>query len=132
MDPTLQINPADYGVPAGTGMFSIGPQNDGTYTYPDAAQPLNQPADVGAAATLPNYAPDVFKLLSQGLGILNSDYQMNQMIDYKKYEATQGGLFAQGQAAATVASAQIGATNANKMLMILGLFAVLALAIHKG
>lgn len=87
---------------------------------------------MGAAATLPNYAPDVFKLLSQGLGILNSDYQMNQMIDYKKYEATQGGLFAQGQAAATVASAQIGATNANKMLMILGLFAVLALAIHKG
>ncbi|EON15329.1 hypothetical protein [Pandoraea sp. SD6-2] len=132
MDPQFQINPSDYGGSAGTGLFSIGPQNDGTYNYPDTAQPVNQPADVGAAATLPNYAPDVFKLLSQGLGALNSDYQMNQMLDYRKYEATQGGLYAQGQAAATVASAQIGAVNANKMLMILGLFAVMALAIHKG
>ncbi|WP_250479020.1 MULTISPECIES: hypothetical protein [unclassified Caballeronia] len=109
--------------------FSVGPQSDGTYNVPSTAIPVTG-SDTGGAGY--NYAPGVFSLLNNGLSAFTSIYQQGQALDYKRYEATQAGLVAQGQAAATVASANIGAINSNKMLMILGVFAVIALAIHKG
>ncbi|WP_250479124.1 MULTISPECIES: hypothetical protein [unclassified Caballeronia] len=121
-----------YGVGSNSYSFTVGPQNDGTYVTPDAALPINQAVDVGSGTAVGNYAPDVFKLLGAGLNSFTTLYGQNQLLDYKRYEATQGGIFAQGQAASNIASAQIAAVNSNKMLMILGLFAVMALAIHKG
>jgi hypothetical protein len=127
------FDPAAYGVsdnPQYT--FTVGPQNDGTYVTPTAALPYNQAVDVGSGSQVGNYAPQVFNLLGQGLSAFTTLYGQNQLLDYKRYEATQGGLFAQGQAAASLGQAQIAAVNSNKMLMILGIFAVIALAVHKG
>jgi hypothetical protein len=112
--------------------FSVGPQNDGTYNTPSAALPVNQAVDVGTGSSVGNYAPQVFNLLGQGLGAFTQLYGQNQLLDYKRYEATQGGLFMQGQAAASIGQAQIAAASSNKMLLILGIFGVIALAVHKG
>jgi hypothetical protein len=109
--------------------FSIGPQADGTYNVPSTAIPVTG-SDTGGAGY--NYAPGVFQLLNNGLGVFGNLYGQSQQLDYKRYEATQAGLIAQGQAAGQVASAQITAVNSNKMLMILGVIAVMMLAIHKG
>jgi hypothetical protein len=124
------FDPAAYGVSDNPQYnFSIGPQGDGTYNVPSTAIPVTG-SDTGGAGY--NYAPGVFQLLNNGLGVFGNLYGQSQQLDYKRYEATQAGLIAQGQAAGQVASAQISAINSNKMLMILGVFAVLALAIHKG
>jgi hypothetical protein len=120
---------AAYGVGSDSYGFSIGPQSDGTYNIPLAAQAVTG-SDTGGAGY--NYAPGVFNLLNNGLSAFTKIYTTGQQIDYQQYAATQAGLIAQGQAASSVASAQIGAINSNKMLMILGVFAVIALAIHKG
>ncbi|MDR5739496.1 hypothetical protein [Caballeronia sp. LZ016] len=109
--------------------FTVGPQSDGTYVTPSIAQAVTG-SDTGGAGY--SYAPGVFSLLNNGLSAFTSIYNTNQQLDYKKYEATQLGLVAQGQAAGQVASAQISAVNSNKMLMILGVFAVVLLAVHKG
>jgi hypothetical protein len=109
--------------------FSIGPQSDGTYNVPATAIPVTG-SDTGGAGY--NYAPGVFNLLNNGLSAFTSIYNNQQNLDYRRYEATQAGLVAQGQAAGQVASAQISAINSNKMLMILGVIAVVMLAIHKG
>lgn len=125
------FDPAAYGVSdTPQYIFSIGPQTDGTYNIPATGQAISGASDTGGAGY--NYAPGVFNLLNNGLSAFTSIYNTGQQIDYRKYEATQAGLVAQGQAAGMVASAQIGAINSNKMLMILGVFAVIALAIHKG
>jgi hypothetical protein len=109
--------------------FSVGPQSDGTYNVPQTAMPITG-SDTGGAGY--NYAPGVFQLLNNGLGTFANIYGMNAQLDYRRYEATQAGLVANGQAAGQVASAQIAAVNSNKMLMILGVFAVVLLAVHKG
>ncbi|SAK68246.1 hypothetical protein AWB76_04075 [Caballeronia temeraria] len=109
--------------------FSIGPQSDGTYNVPSTAVAVTG-SDTGGAGY--NYAPGVFNLLNNGLSAFTSIYNNQQSLDYKRYEATQAGLVAQGQAAGALATAQLSAVNSNKMLMILGAIAVVMLAIHKG
>lgn len=109
--------------------FTMGPQSDGTYNVPSTALPVTG-SDTGGAGY--NYAPGVFNLLNNGLSAFTNIYGMNAQLDYKRYEATQAGVVAQGQAAGQLASAQISAVNSNKMLMILGVFAVVLLAVHKG
>lgn len=94
----------------------VGPQTNGTYVYPGAAQPLNQPWDSGAPST-GAYSPAVLDLFKTGIQAVSSAYQTNQLIDYKKYEATQGGLFRQG-APAIFANGATG-TNGSGMLMLL-------------
>ncbi|CAG4928285.1 hypothetical protein [Paraburkholderia saeva] len=118
-----------YGLGDNTYQF-VGPQSDGTYNIPATGMAITGASDTAGSGY--NYAPGVFNLLNNGLSALTGIYNTSQTLDYKRYEATQAGLVAQGQAAATVASASIGAVNANKMLLILGVFAVVALAIHKG
>lgn len=108
---------------------AIGPQSDGTNIVPATGQAITGADQAGYGA---NYAPAVFSLLNNGLSAFTSLYGQNQQLDYQRYEATQAGLVAQGNAAASTATAQISAVNSNKMLLILGMFAVIALAIHKG
>lgn len=124
-DPSTLVGSDTYG-------FTVGPQNDGTYVSPASALPINQAVDTGTGSSLGNYSPQVFSLLNNGLSAFTSIYNNNAMLDYKRYETTQGGIYMQGQAAASLGQAQVAAVNSNKMLMILGLFAVMALAIHKG
>jgi hypothetical protein len=131
MDP---LDPSQWGVGSDTygftlGASSVGPQTDGTNIVPATGMAITGADQAGYGA---NYAPAVFALLNNGLSAFTSLYGQNQQLNYQRYEATQAGLVAQGNAVASTASAQISAVNSNKMLLILGMFAVIALAIHKG
>lgn len=107
----------------------VGPQSDGTNIVPAAGQAITGADQAGYGAS---YAPAVFSLLNNGLSAFVGLTSQNNLLDYQRYEATQAGLVAQGNAASTAMTAQISAVNSNKMLLILGMFAVIALAIHKG
>lgn len=130
MDPTI-FDPTNYGLGTdNTYGFTVGPQSDGTYGIPLLGQTISNGAD--QAGNGASYSPAIFNLLNNGLSAFTSIYNTGQQLDYQRYQATQAGLVAQGQAATSLASAQFAAINSNKMLLILGAFAVLALAIHKG
>lgn len=130
MDPTI-FDPSNFGLDGSNSYgFSIGPQSDGTYNIPLLGQTISNGADQAGNGS--SYAPSVFNLLNNGLSAFTSIYNNGQQLDYQRYAATQAGLVAQGQAASSLAGAQFAAINSNKMMLILGAFAVLALAIHKG
>lgn len=107
----------------------VGPQNDGTVIVPNTGQAITGADQAGYGA---NYAPQVFGLLSQGLGAFTNIYNNSQLLDYRRYEATQAGIVAQGQAAAGAQAAIINGSQSNRTILIIGIFAVIALAIHKG
>ncbi len=88
-----ELNLDDYGYVMPD--YQVGPQTGGTYNVPASAQPNNTPWD-SAGGTVGQYGGDVLSILSKGIGQW-SQYQSNQqLLDYKRYEATQGGVFAQG------------------------------------
>lgn len=126
MDGTTDI----WGLGSNSYGFSIGPQSDGTYNIPSTGMAIVGASDTGGNGS--SYAPGVFNLLNNGLSAFTSIHNNSNLLDYKRFEATQAGLVAQGQYAGQIASASIGASASNRMLMILGVFAVIALAIHKG
>lgn len=130
MDPTI-FDSSQYGL-NGTDSygFTVGPQSDGTTITPLLGQTISTGADQSGNGS--SYSPAVFGLLNNGLSAFTSIYNTGQQLDYQRYQATQAGLVAQGQAAGAIASSQIAASSSNRMLMILGIFAVIALAIHKG
>lgn len=110
----------------GTGIADpglVGPNSDGTYTSPALAQPINQPSDVGSGSNLAQYTPQVLQFLTSGLTALNSDWQFSKLLNYQTYQASQGGLVAQGQAAASVQSAQIAAASSSRNIMLLMIMA---------
>ncbi|EMN5130711.1 hypothetical protein RVV79_003838 [Burkholderia contaminans] len=132
MDPTL--DPSQWGVGSDTYGFtldgsSVGPQSDGTNIVPATGQAITGADQAGYGAS---YAPQVFNLLGQGLSAFTGIYTNGQNLDYRRYEATQAGLVAQGQAASSAAAAQVNGAQSNRTILILGIFAVIALAIHKG
>jgi hypothetical protein len=110
--------------------FTVGPQSDGTTITPLLGQTISTGADQSGNGA--SYAPAVLGLLNNGLSAFTSIYKNGQSLDYQRYAATQAGLVAQGQAQSNLAAAQITAINSNKMVMILGVLAVIALAVHKG
>jgi hypothetical protein len=124
------FDPSSVGLDTSNSYGFVGPQPDGTYNIPATGMAISGASDTAGAGY--NYAPGVFNLLNNGLSAFTKIYTTGQQLDYQSYQATQAGLVAQGQAAGQIASAQIAAVNSNKMLMILGVFAVIALAIHKG
>lgn len=86
-DPSMDVAPwADAGY-----------QSDGTFVTPYTAQQTNVPA--GTAGYSAPMSKQTYGLLSQGLGVLGSSINLAQVLDYKKYEATNGGLFMNGQGA---------------------------------
>lgn len=84
-DPTA----SDYG--------AIGPQSDGTIGTPSAGiQPAPVDAGGGAAGS---YRKDVIDIFKYGVGAYSQSKQQSDLLDYKRFEATQLGLFRQGQPA---------------------------------
>lgn len=105
---------------------AVGPQNDGTYGVPDAAQPINQPWDTGAG-TLGNYGSDVLGILKYGVGLAAQNYNNRQILDYKRFEATAGGAFQQGQPANVRVPGALGFSMSPLLLIMLVGGAVLLL-----
>ncbi|WP_042301737.1 hypothetical protein [Paraburkholderia kururiensis] len=128
---SFSLDPSQWGVGSDSYGFTmpVGPQSDGTNIVPAAGMAITGADQAGYGAS---YSPQIFGLLNNGLSAFTQLYGQNQVLDYKRYEATQAGVVAQGQAASSVASAQVAGIQSNRMLLILGVFAVIALAIHKG
>lgn len=106
----------------------IGPNTDGTYTQPDASIQI-QPVDAGGGmpAEYPQPILDIFKF---GIAQYTATQQQAQLLDYKRFEATNGGLYRQGQPAG-VAAAATGGTSNLMVFAAIGLVAVILLT-HKG
>ncbi len=110
-----ELNLEDYGYVMPD--YQVGPQVGGTYNVPASAQPNNTPWD-SAGGTVGQYGGDVLGILSKGIGAW-SQYQNNQqLLDYKRYEATAGGVFAQGRPN-QIQTATVTARASSPMLMIL-------------
>ena len=76
----------------------VGPQNDGTYGIPPTAV-MSQPVDAGGGAPA-NYGSQILDIFKFGVGVWNQRENSKDMLDYKRWEATNAGLYLQGQNAA--------------------------------
>lgn len=73
----------------------VGPQIDGTYGVPVAAQQTNNPQNTAGYSS--SISPQVASLLSQGIGTLGKLGLGAMQLDYARAEATNGGLYYQGR-----------------------------------
>lgn len=108
--------PADFG-------SSVGPQSDGTYGVPSLSLTA-QPQDAGGGSP-GQYTGQVLDIFKYGVGVLGAAYQNQQMLDYKRYEATGGGVYQQGAAAGvrvTGNGATVGLSTNMLLLIGLGIF----------
>lgn len=100
---------------------SIGPQNDGTYNAPYLATAAT-PYDAGGGPSA-SYAPQIMDIFKFGVGVWQQQQNMQAQMDYRRFEAAQGAVYQQGQAANQVGS------NTNMLLLIaLGVGLVLLIA----
>lgn len=86
---------------------STGPQTDGTYDIPESALQVNDPSNTAGYPS--SNDSDLFSILKFGVGAATDIYKFNSGLDYKRYEATQGGIFEQGRASSVprIASGKI-------------------------
>lgn len=89
--------------------LGVGPQSDGTSISPGAAAPAT-PVDAGGGAP-GSYTKDVLDIFKFGVGAYSQNKQQAELLDYKRFEATQAGLWRQGQPALFSNSAQGGTGN---------------------
>lgn len=107
---------------------SVGPQFDGTNLTADAAI-TPSPADAGGGAPA-SYTKDILDVFKYGVGAYTSQQNYKNMLDYKRYEATNGGLYAQGRPTVFANAANGGAGSLVVMAaMVIG---VVMLLDHKG
>lgn len=97
----------------------VGPQTDGTYNIPDLAV-MAQPLDAGGGSAA-QYGGAVLDIFKYGVGLVAANQSQQNMLDYKRYEATNGGLYQQGSAAG-VKVGKNGTTVgiSNGMLLLVG------------
>jgi hypothetical protein len=93
----------------GTYDLAVGPQSDGTNIQADAGA-ISQPVDAGGGAP-GSYGKDVLDIFKFGVGAYSKNQQTKDLLDYKRFEATQAGLWRQGQPALFSNSAQGGTGN---------------------
>lgn len=97
---------------------NTGPQTDGTYSYPSAAIQTNDPSNTaGYSASTPAWVGDVLK---SGVGVLGQYFQQGQMLDYRRFEATAGGLYRQGYPALLSRNGQAQVNSPLLIALILG------------
>lgn len=97
---------------------NVGPQNNGTYSVPSNAQPVNQQWDTGGGS-LGQYGNQVFGILRDGIGAWSANKRNEQFLDYQRYEATQGGVFRQGAPNQQYTGTVAARTNIDPMMLIL-------------
>ncbi len=106
----------------------VGPQPDGTHGIPVTAQQVNSPAGVaGYSSAWSQQAIDVLKF---GVGAVTDAWKFGQALDYKKFEATNGGLYAQGQPAGVRRTAA-GSISPTFLFAAVALVSFLLFTTHK-
>lgn len=94
----------------------VGPQDDGTVVVPSISI-ANQPVDAGGG--MPgSYGQQVLDIFKFGVGAAAQSYQQRQLLDYKRWEATQFGPMQQGVPAYGVTA---GGGGGNGGLLLLAL-----------
>lgn len=110
---------------------TIGPQTDGTNLPAYNAATIPQPADTAGGAPA-DYSQQVLDLFKFGVGVAQQQSAQNAFFDYKKFEATSGGLYQQGRAAALPGTVSAtGGKSGFLMLAVAGIVLVVLLT-HKG
>lgn len=107
---------------------TTGPQTDGTWNIPDAATAVI-PTDAGGGPPA-NYSSGVLDFFKFGVGAWQQDQQQQRMIDYKRFEATNGGLYQQGQPA--IFNRAAGGGISPNVLLAGGLIVAVVLMTRKG
>lgn len=106
-------------------LTDVGPQIDGSYNLPVTAQPVNNPSNTaGYPAASDSSALDILKY---GVGVATDAWKFNTMIDYKRFEATNGGIYQQGRNANVVRNAS-GSLSPGFLLAAAGIVVLLVLA----
>lgn len=106
----------------------VGPQSDGTYGVPTTAEQVNDPANTaGYPASSDSSALDILKW---GVGIVSDTWKFGQQMDYKRWEATQGGVYQQG-ATANVPRVASGGISSNFIFASVAVVALVLLLTHK-
>ncbi len=100
----------------------VGAQSDGTYNVPDIAITA-QPTDAGGGG-LGQYSQQILDVFKIGVGAWSANQQQQNLLDYKRYEATNAGLYQQGTAAGLrIGSngATIGISSGMVMMVVAGM-----------
>lgn len=108
--------------------YMVGPQQDGTNLIADSAI-IAQPADT-AGGMPAQYEQGILDIFKFGIGAWADNQKSQQLFEYKKFEATNGGLFQQGRNAYMPQAASGGTSSL--VVMGLGLIVLVALIAHKG
>lgn len=103
----------------------VGPQSDGTF-LPSDTSIIPQPADAAGGAPA-QYGQQVLDLFKYGISAWSQSDARQQLFDYKKFEATNGGLYQQG-APATMARAATGGNSGLATFALIGLAAWLIMS----
>lgn len=107
---------------------SVGPQTDGT-VMPANASITPTPADAGGGAPA-SYAKDILDVFKYGVGAYTSQKNYQSMLDYKRYEATNTGLYTQGRP--TVFSQSANGGTGNLVILAAIVIGAVVLLQHKG
>lgn len=91
------------------GLNTVGPQSDGTFGIPYSAGAVT-PYDAGGGPSA-NYGGQIMDVFKFGVGVWQQQQNNTAMLDYKRFEATQAGLYQQGQAANLASNAAGGNSN---------------------
>lgn len=106
---------------------TVGAQSDGTFVAPTSVTQTSSPWDTPGG--VPGDYSGVIDILKTGIGAWSAYKGRQQMIDYQRYEATNGGLFPTGypnqQATANGRVAIQGNTNMMMILLVVGAFLLL-------
>jgi len=111
---------------------TVGAQSDGTYNTPVTAIQA-QPVDAGGGG-LGQYSAQILDVFKFGVGTWAQSNATDKLLDYKRFEATNGGLYQQGNAAGIrvgSGGATIGVSSGMVML-IAGALALLLLTGKRG
>ncbi|WP_417284670.1 hypothetical protein [Comamonas sp.] len=103
----------------------VGPQTDGT-VLPSYSATTPAPTDAGGGAPT-NYSQTVLDVFKIGVGAWSANAAQQNMLDYRRWEATGGGLYQQG----AVGYPRPGTINprmsGNTILLLVGMVAALML-----
>lgn len=111
----------------GTDAWGVGPNRDGTYSVPDTAI-KSQPVDVGGGPPA-DYGQQVLDVFKYGVNAWSQTQARKDFLDYKRYEATQNGLYMQGRPA-MLAAARTGGVSGLALTAAVVIVAV-ALLTHR-
>lgn len=107
----------------------VGPQTDGTNLL-SVISTVPTPSDTAGGAPA-NYAQPILDLFKFGISAASAANSQQQILDYRRFEATNGGLYQQGRGAA-MPSARTGGSMSSLMMMGIAALVVFAVLTHKG